>query len=221
MKWFLNALSRFMICLSQNFYESFKWIYHNSMKLKKSFLNRLFENRQLSDYQKKLVAHGLDIFINDVRNYLIIILLSVFFDSIINAIYFIVSFSVLRIHCGGYHAPTKAKCCLTFTCIYLLFLLFTSAAVHGIILFIISMIAASYIIANAPMEHIHNRLSEKEIKRNKTTSAIVSIVLFLVGSLIMIIGFDCFKAPYYSLISNSFLMMILKHSKNWRYYNGN
>ena len=190
------------------------------MELKKHFLEHLFENRQLSDYQKKLAAHGLDVIVNDVRNYLIILLLSMFLDSIINAVHFIISFSVLRIHCGGYHAPTKAKCCLTFTCIYLLFLLFKSADLEKTLLFFISMIAMYYVITNAPVEHIRNKLSEKEIKHNKTAATIISMVLFLAGSIIMMTGSDYYKILYYSLISNSVLMMMLKRSKNWRYYNG-
>lgn len=191
------------------------------MELKKSFLNRIFENRQLSDNQKKLVAHGLDVFINDTRNYLIVLLLSLFLDDITNALYFIISSSILRIHCGGYHAPTKAKCCLTFVCIYLLFLFFMYSDMEKNIIFIVSSVALIYIISNAPVEHIRNKLSEKEIKRNKAAAIIISLALFIIGFIMIMVGSDYFKAPCYSLFSNSVLMMILRYSKNWRYYNGN
>ena len=82
------------------------------------------------------------------------------------------------------------------------------------------MIAMYYVITNAPVEHIRNKLSEKEIKHNKTAATIISMVLFLAGSIIMMTGSDYYKILYYSLISNSVLMMMLKRSKNWRYYNG-
>lgn len=191
------------------------------MELKKLFLNRLFRNRQLSDYQKKLVSHGLNVFVNDTRNYLIVLLLSLFLDNIINALYFIISFSILRIHCGGYHAPTKARCCLTFVCIYLLLLLFITADVSETITFIFSMIAMIYIIFNAPVEHIRNKLSEKEINHNKRLAITISVMLFLFGSVLMRTDFGNYKILFYSLISNSVLMIILKHSGNWRYYNDN
>ena len=191
------------------------------MELKKSILEHLFANKQLSDYQKKLASHGLDILLNDVRNYIIVIILSLFLDNIINAICFIISFSILRVHCGGYHAPTKARCCLTFVCIYLLFLLFITADISKTITFIISMIAMIYIIFNAPVEHIRNKLSEKEIKHNKRLAISISAMLFLSGSVLMRTDFGNYKILFYSLISNSVLMIILKHSGNWRYYNGN
>lgn len=203
------------------FYESFKRFYHNGVGLKESLLNRLFANRQLSGYQKKLATHGLDIIINDVRNYLIVLLLSIFFDSVIITVHFIFSFSLLRIHCGGYHAPTKAKCCLTFVCIYLLFLLFIFSDIEKSIIFVVSSAALIYIIFNAPMEHIRNKLSEKEIKRNKTAAIIIALALFIIGFVMMMADYDYYKVPCYSLISNTVLMMMLRYSKNWRYFNVN
>ena len=191
------------------------------MELKKHILKHLFENRQLSDYQKKLATHGLDVFINDTRNYLIVLLLSLFLDNITNALYFIISFSILRIHCGGYHAPTKIKCSLIFICIYCLFLFYKHSTVKKIISFIISLLAFIYIVVNAPMEHIRNKLSESETKRNKRKSIIISAMLFVIGFLALLKGTHVYKMFYYSLISNTVLMIMLKHSKNWRYYNGN
>lgn len=158
---------------------------------------------------------------NDIKNIIIVIIISLLLHDFFNTLLFIVTFGIMRIHCGGFHASTKTKCTIVFVIIYIFFELYKNLSMPIFVEMIISLICYIYIMTNAPVEHKKNILTDSENKHNRTKSALFSSILFITGLIFSSFNIIVYKPFYYSLIANSVLMIILVNSKNWRYYRGN
>jgi len=183
--------------------------------MKRIVLNYMKRYINMSEYQELLFLHGIDIIVNDGKNVLIVLLLSFVFHRFWETALFIMTFSLLRIHSGGYHAETHAGCFCGYLATYFLFLGMIRISLSMELSLIIDFLCSSYIIINGPVEHKNNPLTEGERKRN------MQYIIFYI--FLFHILFVLFFRKYYTMIIsvlflNAYMMFCLKHSKNWRYY---
>ena len=180
------------------------------------FFNRKID---LSEFDKELVSHGIDILICDGRNFVSIILLSFFFGTTRRTILYLIILSCLRGHTGGWHSKTELGCFVTYNISYLLLIWLSYRSIHPFIMNLIILIAVSYIIWFSPVEHINNPLSDQEREKNRKISVYYSMVFFFLYAVLLTHK----QTGYAAIISLAFaynviLMELLRRSDKRRSY---
>ena len=144
------------------------------MKKFKSHIICFFNRRiGLSELDRELVSHGIDILICDGRNYVSTILLSFFFGTTRRTILYLIILSCLRGHTGGWHSKTELGCFVTYNISYLLLIWLSYRGIHPFFMNLIILTAVSYIIWFSPIEHINNPLSNQEREKNRMISGLL------------------------------------------------
>ncbi len=190
------------------------------MKKFKDYIICFFNRRiGLSELEKELVSHGMDILICDGRNFVSVILLSFFLGTTRRTILYLVILSCLRGHTGGWHSKTELGCFVTYNISYLLLIWLSYRSIHPYIMNLIISTSASYIIWFSPIEHINNPLSNQEREKNKMISVYYSMVFFFLYTVLLIHK----QTGYAAIISLAFvydaiLMELLRRSGKRRTY---
>ena len=188
------------------------------MFMKNKILSSVERRIPLTDYEKRLFLHGMDIILCDGSSFLSCILLSFLFHRVTETAVYLILFSALRINSGGWHAATRCHCFMSFSGLYLLYLVLLNVRIPLVVSAFIFLSSRIIILYNCPVEHCLQPLSQKEIDQSR-----MNITLLLLLLLILFI----FKADTLAFVIatvcgyDALLMMILKKSKNWRYADGN
>lgn len=172
----------------------------------------------LSSYERTLLTHGLDIAVCDGLTILTALLVSYSANQLYAGIAYTVSFSILRSHSGGWHAPNRLLCFFSYHAVFSLMLLLCrfSFAIYGGLILLIP--ASSYTIDNAPIEHILCPLSPEEYLHNHNKVISHLCMTFIVCLILSCIHPDTAFAICYAIVWNAVCMALLKHSDNWRYH---
>lgn len=70
----------------------------------------------LKENQREVFEYGLEIFISNIQNIMIIMSISYILKCSTEAIIFMSFFTLLRINSGGFHASTHGRCLLSYMC---------------------------------------------------------------------------------------------------------
>lgn len=182
-------------------------------------MKKLIEKRL--NYDEDLIAiflHGINIIFYDGLGFLSVLILAFLFNKLLIGILYIIIFSSLRIHAGGFHASTKLGCFALYNLLFISFILtLNSPLLNPIINIPLTMIATLIIFKYAPVEHIYAPLTIIEKYRNK--DKIRFSLLFLLILYIISLGIDLeyYKVISITLIYASMLMILHMNSK---YYKG-
>ena len=166
--------------------------------------------RNYSETEQLLIRHGLEIVFLDGSELLSVLGYSVWRDCFISSLVYVVFFSWLRKHCGGWHCPTKTACFVMYWIMYLCFcrLLFMQFCLPVHFLLIISIL---YLAGSAPVQHRLNPMSAEEFTYNRHRTW---FVLFT-GTLLYVLSAEMRMPVLFAFIYNTFMCFILKHSKNY------
>lgn len=175
----------------------------------------------LSEKDKIMLHHGIDILICDGSNILCLLIIAYLSNHFLYGVLYVILFSMLRGYSGGWHSSTRLGCFIIYQIMFLLSLTIGSLSIPSCLSDIVFIFASVYTLVNLPVQHIYNPLTENERKRNMVKTR---IVLFCILILYMI--FVSMHLPYYRVISqvvlwNALYMEALKHTSYWRKPDGN
>lgn len=184
--------------------------------MKTDYLSHIQEKYSFSDTQITLLKHGIDIIINDSINMLCLLFISLAAGDIFQGLIYLLAFTSLRRHSGGWHASTRLLCFISYQFVFAIMLLCSNIDLNMLIILLLYIISIGYIFVNAPVQHIYNPLTDQEVSENRSKLTrniiIVSIAFFT---------FSLNKSHYafticYASTWNALCMALLKHSKMWR-----
>lgn len=177
----------------------------------------LLDHSRAARADKDIYVYGFEILISTTAVLLSILIASALFCSLSVGVVFLCTFLPLRVHAGGYHAQTYAKC----YCISMLSYLIVLAVIRwgwaliplpvwGIGL----LICSGFVAWRAPVENAHQPLSETKRRKNHVRSVvIVGILLALTAYLAGIqSAMACVPAISIFLVAFAMLMGLLLRS---------
>lgn len=184
--------------------------------MKKELYSRIQTKYSFTDNQMVLLSHGIDIVINDSINFLSILVISAAAGDFLQGLIYILVFTSMRRHSGGWHASTKLFCFLSFQIVFIILLLCHTYIKSTLLITLLYIISTAYIMKNAPVQHLYNPLTESEISENRK-----KLLRNLFVIMIVFIAFSLNNSHYafticFASIWNALCMALLKHSKMWR-----
>ncbi len=151
-------------------------------KISSSFCN----NNIIDKEDIEIYEYGLEILILTVFELISIILISIFLSKLFVTLLFLLSFCVLRLFAGGYHAKTSGRCYLAFLTVYAVYLFIQYLSLPlTVVPIAFSAISELIILLYAPVDHENKRLSAKTSKRCR----LISILVVSVETLAVVILF--------------------------------
>ena len=184
--------------------------------MRTAILTRTQTRYAYTEHQIVLLNHGINILICDGINMAVLLMISALAGDLFQGAVYLLTFTFMRKHSGEWHASTRVRCFLSYQAVFILMLLCTKWIHESWVIILLYLSSVSYIIMNAPVQHIYNPLSEYEKCENRRK---------LMKNLLLIsIAFACFslnKSHYaftisYASVWNAACMALLKHSNKWR-----
>ncbi|MEF9891912.1 MAG: accessory gene regulator B family protein [Anaerorhabdus sp.] len=184
--------------------------------MKKMLINYL-RNNDFDENSITLACHGFDIFVNDALNFIVIITIGLFTNTVLEALLFYIFFAFLRCSTGGYHANTKIKCILTYASIYSVFTLLLKTQFFNFIMInlVLTLSSAILILILSPVQHVNNPLTFKEVQMNKKKSICKTISIFLLYLLFIFLNSQFYTVLSIALIYTAGLILIHINTKNY------
>lgn len=155
-------------------------------KLVKQSVNFFYKNNIISEEYIEVYEYGLELFITSVMEMLAVIFISIMVGEFIATAIFLVSFGILRIYVGGFHASTNLRCFFTLLLVYSVFLLllrFADFSAASWTSFFASLLSEILVILFSPVDNANKRLDNTERKKFRKISIIIvsieTVVVFL------------------------------------------
>lgn len=140
----------------------------------------------IKENEKEVYQYGIELILNDVITFGIILLSSALIWKFRYAIEFLVVFCFTRVYCGGYHASKAYICRATMLTIFLCIYLLTNEIMqlNPLLLCWLFPINLAIMIVLVPVRHPNKKLTDEQIRKNRKAGillylffAIVSIIL--------------------------------------------
>ena len=148
------------------------------MEIMEKYTDALILHYHLNRQDALLLRHGVNIILLDGTEILCALLLSFIFDSTRETVLYIVWFSNLRVHGGGYHTKTPVSCFISYLILFLLFVFLIHTKLN---LLLPGLLSVMLIWLIAPVEHPLNPLTRKEYRLNQLKLQIqLTASLFLI-----------------------------------------
>ena len=174
--------------------------------VKKAFISYANKRLILSDVDKSLISHGIDIIVSDGRNFLSVFFLSFLFHKTKETLLYLVILSCLRGHTGGWHSESEFGCFVSYNLSYILIISIMNLDLSVFVMSVLVLFSIVYINMFAPVEHPNNPLSHAERIRNKEISFFYTFLF----SMLYIVLLGSGHVLYAKMI---LLMEILRRSK--------
>ncbi len=195
-------------------------------RLSEYLISNLFMKTITNSEQKEIYKYGMTILITTVLGIASILFVSVaFFNSIAEGLCFLIVFSLLRIHAGGYHCKTYRNCFFVSNLVFIL-VVFSSRAMQIIetqllVNIIVLLLVGSwvYVLVDAPVLTHNHQLSAKRVAKNRRRSVFWSSVFSCCGIVAIIIFNNLSMIRYFCTIISitesivSILMLITKYNE--------
>jgi len=138
----------------------------------------LYKNNTIRDEDKDIYVYGFEIFISNIINFTIVVVLGYLLHQFYQALLFFIAFVITRSYSGGYHASTYFKCNIVFASVFLLTMLVSSILLPTISLVYLMVFMAIYIgciLEYAPIENSHKKLLKPDKIKYRKISIVISI----------------------------------------------
>jgi len=155
--------------------------------------------------EQEIYKYGLMLMISEGISTVVIVLISLFLKRISFALLYLLMFAILRRYTGGYHAPTRIKCFISFVCLYLFSLYLFDSSTHFAFLFY-DYIAMIVILFMAPINN-HKVLSNTMVTNNKRKAIFSLFVTILFRYMLLILNNK--YAGYISVVLFLIALLIL------------
>ena len=132
---------------------------------------------------REVYAYGFELLLSTIFSLLTVFVMSVFFGRITETLVFILTFIVMRIFAGGYHASNHLRCFLALISIYSLFLIILTFCGGRTILWLsggFAVISLATVFLLSPVADKNKPLTEKETKTFRLRSRVVTVFCVMV-----------------------------------------
>lgn len=157
---------------------------------------------------KEVYRSGLELILNDIVTFSLIIIISSLFFKTRYAIEYLVTFCVVRVYCGGYHAAKAYICKLTMILCFLCVVVISEMMVDmsTFMLYLILGISFVVILPLIPVKHPNKVLTTELVIKNRKRG----ITLYVGFSICAVLIFNVFKSidAYVIAISLSAVTML-------------
>lgn len=124
---------------------------------------------------KEVYRAGVDLILNELFTFLLVILLSTLVSKLVYSIIFTVVFFTTRVFCGGFHAKKVSICrgTMLFTFLNVIILSQTLCNFPKVILYLILLISLLIILPLIPVKHPNKIMTDEMIKSNRKKGIMV------------------------------------------------
>lgn len=147
-------------------------------------------------YPIDIYIYGIELMISSLIGTIIILFLGLVLNVIIESIIFMVSLSLIRLFCGGYHAKTYFKCNLIFVISFVFALFVAKKAIFFISLYyyytLMGLFLLSFIIflKFSPVDNENKRVPVEKMKTYKVISILILVVELSVTLLLPLLNIN-------------------------------
>lgn len=148
--------------------------------LAKKMTNKFIENRIINSEDNEIYNYCFETTIVSLISHFSLFILSILFNEFICSMIFLISFSVFRRICGGYHANNYIKCSIMSLLSYLaLILIIKKVNIIFSSNFYIFLIGLIIILFLSPIQDKNKPFTEKQYKRFKIISKSLAAILII------------------------------------------
>ena len=178
------------------------------------WVNTLYMNGRIKEKDKAIYYYSVEILIEKVIGMSLILFLSICFGLLGQTILFLVYFSAIRQHAGGFHANTFRACLIGSLGIYILYarVLYPFLAKHMNINIALTMIALIFSLVIGAVNHPNMDWNKKEHDDSKYITRVTAFIEFIS---IVFLSYLKFEDSYilfmsFGLILSAFLLLMGK-----------
>lgn len=151
-------------------------------KLSKKLATRLVKNKIISYEDVDIYVYGFELLLSFLFSTLLILCIGAVFDCIVETIFFLIIFILLRSFSGGYHALTYSFCTFVTLSVYgTTILLSHYTHINYISFYIIACIGIITLSILAPVINPNKEISSKKAIQHKITSILLFVTFCTAG----------------------------------------
>ena len=160
----------------------------------KKIIEFFIENNMIKAEDKELYQYALSITISALIHIFTLVVLGIIFGLLVESIVFYLCFIAIRKFAGGYHAKTAGGCYLFSVLLSVLLLITLKLSVLNIsyiiavTVFTVSFISLVCIWVMSPLDAENNPLSEKEKNIYGKVAKVISLLIFIVFSILLLLN---------------------------------
>ncbi len=148
------------------------------MNLSEKLTDKLVNSQIINDEEKDLYYYGFKQGFLLLLNMVTVIIIGIIFNMVWQSVVFMISYSLLRVYAGGYHANTQLRCYLFFIgMITAVLWLMKFIPWNSFICLMITAVSSMVILLMAPVEDTNKPLDQKEKEIFKKQTNIVLAIL--------------------------------------------
>jgi len=174
-------------------------------------VNILYQYQSLPIEDKPVYIYGFELTLSTIVSFVSIIIYSLFTHNLSDPTVFFLSFFVLRLFCGGYHASTFGKCYLLTNSVFVVISVTTTLIIDwSYYYFLYSIPIASTIIiwCFSPITNKNHPITHRTFLANKKHARRISIVLLSV--ILIALWFPCSRRIYiFASIAYGFVAIMM------------
>lgn len=163
-----------------------------------------------------LYSYGFQTMISTAVYLLICFIVAFLFNSVIETIFFLIGFLLVRRICGGYHAPSYISCHVLFEFVHIIFLIvhkYTPNGYYKISFILLNLISILIILFFAPVDHANKRFTPGEQKYFRKKSIYFAILLCLITIVRLLFHNYIINCFFYSSIGTFTATVSLLYAK--------
>lgn len=152
-------------------------------RLSKRMASFFVRNKVIKNEDEEVYEYGLQLLLSTVFNGIIALILAIISGTVLQCIYYLAVFVLLRKSAGGFHAKTHFGCCcilVTVLSLFVMFIKFVPNEAYGIVSAIAVAFSVVIILMFAPLEHENKPISDRDKIRLRKISVIYAVLFTLI-----------------------------------------
>lgn len=185
-------------------------------KFSDQFTDFLLMKGIIQSENREIYTYGFVALFSTAINIIIVLTIGIMAGIILESIFFIIMFGVLRVYCGGYHAQSHISCILIFITIYgfsMAVVKFLPADFHGTFSLFFGIISFVIIFLLAPIEHQNKPFIDDEYSKFRIMSRIIASLELMGICLIAVFFSDAIIAAVLislAMLGVTFILILAK-----------
>jgi len=176
---------------------------------------RIFAGNDFDDEKKEVVIYGLSQLLTGIFNLITILVIGIAYGMPIQAVIFTITYILLRIYAGGYHADTPVRC-YVFSVVMIMLVLsgIKWIKLSKLLYLMLSIVCSLFVFFLSPVDNVNKRLDDKEYMiYGRMARVIVTLELILILVFYQLNARDICIAIEYAIITMC-MMLVLGKVKN-------
>ncbi|MEL7649849.1 MAG: accessory gene regulator B family protein [Sedimentibacter sp.] len=176
-----------------------------------SITDFFYSNDIIEEDEKEILVYGLQLIISSLLGVSVLLMIGAALGRLTDTIIFLVTFIILRMYSGGYHANSYLKCNITLISVYMGMIgavTYTPPGYSGILSFIMAAYTVCMVLRYAPVDNENKRLDEKKKKENRTVTVVLMIAFYLIAMVMYKTGVQSFYTVIVTMFSVAVLIKI-------------